>query len=304
MSYDLNEILIFSKVVQTGSFTQASKLLNMPKSTVSAKVSSLEKRLGVTLLKRTTRKLHVTEAGQSYLRRCVQGLELIQSAETEAAMVQSEPQGRLRITAPVDFSSPGFRELMREFLKRYPKVEVELLLTDRMVDLVAEGVDVALRAGALEDSTLIAKKLGVSRFVPFASPDYLKKAGKLSHPRDLAKHECLLFTAEDDPSLWVLHRGSERVSIRVSGRIYANNLNMLREFAVSGLGIGLIPTTFCQQEIQKRLLVPILPDWSASTAPIHIVYPAQRFAPRHLQAFISMLSSYSDTILPDTLKTR
>jgi DNA-binding transcriptional LysR family regulator len=277
MSYDLNEILVFSKVVQTGSFTQASKLLNMPKSTVSAKVSSLEKRLGVTLLKRTTRKLHVTEA----------------------AMTQNEPQGRLRITAPVDFSSPGFRELMREFLKRHPKVEVELLLTDRMVDLVAEGVDVALRAGPLEDSTLIAKKLGTSRFVPLASPDYLKKSGKITHPRDLAKHECLLFSAEDDPSLWALHRGSERVSVRVSGRIYANNLNMLREFAVSGLGIALIPTTFCQQEIQKRLLVPVLPDWASSVAAIHIVYPAQRFAPRHLQAFIALLAAYSDTILQD-----
>jgi DNA-binding transcriptional LysR family regulator len=292
---DLNEIYVFTKVVQAKSFTQAAKLLGIPKSTVSAKVSSLEKRLGVTLIKRTTRQLHLTDAGKNYLKRCIEGIELIQSAESEAAVTQSEPRGTLRITAPLDFSIPSLRERIDVFLKRYPKVEVELVFTDRFVDLVAEGIDVAIRAGALEDSSLIAKKIGTSRFVPLASPEYLKRAGRPAHPRDLTKHECLVFTTMEGPRLWTLHHGSERASVRVRGRLSADSLLVIRDFARAGNGIALIPSTFCQQELRDRALVPALPGWFSSPSPLHIVYPAQRFTPPHLQEFVDLVSDLSIT---------
>ena len=191
---DLNEVAVFIKVVQLGSFSGAAKQLAMPNSTVSSKVSSLEKRLGVTLIQRTTRKLNITPAGQAYFNRCIQGLEEIHAAEMEIAAVQGEPQGLLRITAPIDLGSRVLPQLVSDFTNTYPKVRVELILSDRKVDLLSESVDLAIRAGDLRDSTLIAKKVGSVYFAPFASARYLKAKGIPTHPRDLRLHHCLQFT--------------------------------------------------------------------------------------------------------------
>ena len=170
---DLNEINVFLRVAQAGSFTRAAKQLGIPNSTASAKVSALERRLGVTLLQRTTRKLHLTEGGEAYFRQASQGLEEILKAEAAISASQREPQGLLRVTAPIDLGSNCLADLISAFRKKYPAVNVELIFTARYVDLVGEGVDVAVRAGKLRDSGLIARKVGVANWIPIASPAYL-----------------------------------------------------------------------------------------------------------------------------------
>ena len=191
---DLDAIAVFVKVVQAGSFSQAAKLLGMPNSTVSAKVSLLEKQLGVTLLQRTTRKLRLTQAGETYFKRCLQALEELQAAESELATAQREPQGLLRLTAPIEFGHGLLPALVDGFLQKYPKMGVDLLITNRVLDLVGEGIDLAIRAGSLKDSRLIAKRFTLGKFTLWASPSYLKKHAAPSHPKELSQHECFLFS--------------------------------------------------------------------------------------------------------------
>ena len=193
MEIDLNEISVFVEVVKAGSFSQAAKKLKMPNSTVSHKVSSLEKRLGLTLLQRTTRKLNVTPAGQIYFKKCLNGFSEIELAEAEMASAQGEAQGLLRVTAPVELGGGILPEIISDFTAQFPKVTIELILTERRVDLLSESVDLAIRAGELKDSSLIAKKIGLAYFALFASPRYLKQKGTPTHPRELNQHKCLAF---------------------------------------------------------------------------------------------------------------
>lgn len=284
---DLNEVAVFIKVVQTGSFTQAAKSLGMPNSTVSSKVSSLEKRLGLTLIQRTTRRLNVTPAGQAYFKRCIQGLEEIRAAEAEIAAAQGEPQGLLRITAPTEFGGTVLPELVSAYVNKYPKVRVEVLLTERRVDLLSESVDLAIRAGELKDSTLVAKKIGSVYFAPFASPKYLKAKGTPAHPRDLRQHYCVQFTPLGIEE-WRLTSSKGTLNIPIPGRMIVNNMTMVKMLTVMGEGIGFLPTFFCYPEVQSHKLVRVLPEWRSELSSLHFVYPAQRFVTPKLKAFIDM----------------
>ena len=190
---ELDGIAVFVKVVQAGSFSRAAKLLGMPNTTVSAKVAQLERRLGVTLIQRTTRKLHITQSGEAYFKKCVHALDEIQAAETEVSATQGEPKGVLRITSAVDVGHSLLPSLVQSYLKKYPQMTVDLIITNRVVDLVAEGVDLGLRAGALKDSSLIAKKLISTKMGLWASPAFLKKCGPIHHPRDVDRLECIRF---------------------------------------------------------------------------------------------------------------
>ncbi len=284
---DLNEIVIFIKVVQAGSFTEAAKQLAMPNSTVSSKISSLEKRLGTTLIRRTTRRLSITPAGDAYFKKCLTGFEEIKSGEDEIVAIQSEPHGLLRITAPVELGSNVLPSVVADYSRRYPKVSVEVILTDRRVELLAENVDLAVRAGRMKDSSLIVKKLGQSIFVPFASPKYLKRAGKIEHPRDLRQHDCLHFTPLGS-EMWQLVGSHGTLHILVPGRVVINDLNMIKSLAVSGAGIALLPPYICRNELASNKLVPVLPGWTTVPSPVHFVYPAQRFVSAKLSAFVAL----------------
>lgn len=286
---DLNEIAVFVKVIQAGSFSRAAQQLGMPNSTVSAKVSALEKRLGVTLIQRTTRKLHITPAGQAYFNRCVHGLDEIMGAEAEVASAQSEPQGRLRITAPVELGSSVLPGLVADFSSQYPKVKLEVLLTDRMVDLVAEGIDLAIRAGELKDSSLIAKKLGSIYFAPFASRNYLKAVGKPTHPKDLRSHRCVQF-APLGTQEWKLIGPKTSVTVPLQGSLIINDLNMVKALTLSDGGVALLPTFFCYPEVRSGQLVRLLPDWRTGLTPVHYVYPAQKFVLPKLSVFMDKAS--------------
>ena len=251
---DLDGIEVFVKVVEAGSFSQAAKLLGMPNSTVSAKVSALEKRLGVMLLQRTTRKLRATPAGETYFQQCVQALEQLQAAESELTSAQREPQGLLRVTAPADIGHTLLATLVRGFLQQYPKTEVELVVTNRVLDLIAEGVDLAIRAGELADSRLIAKRFSVGNIGLWASPALsLKKRGMPSHPRDLAPQECLRFSLFKNNRL-ELTNGKDSVRLVPAGRLRADDFEALKAFALVGEGIVYLPSFMCAEEVKQHRL--------------------------------------------------
>ncbi|MCM2278132.1 MAG: LysR family transcriptional regulator [Oligoflexia bacterium] len=284
---ELDGIPVFVKVVQAGSFSRAARQLGMPKTTVSAKVARLERRLGVTLIQRTTRQLNVTPAGRAYFERCVRGLEEIQAAESEIANVTREPRGLLRITAPVDVAHSFLPAIVRRYLAKYPETQVELIVTNRMVDLVSEGVDLAIRAGELEDSSLLARKFVSSSMVFWASPAYLKRKGAPKHPRELAQHDCLVPSDLPHESL-KLTAGSEEFVAKLTGRVAADDFETLKAFIVKGDGIGLLPDYLAAEAFEAGKLERILPRWSWGTGVLSFVYPAQRFVSPKVQAFIAL----------------
>ena len=287
---ELDSISVFVKVVQAGSFSQAAKLLGMPNTTVSAKVAQLEKRLGVTLIQRTTRKLNVTQAGEAYFRGCVHALEEIQAVEAEVTTAQSKPHGVLRITAASDVGHTLLAPLVQLYLKKYPDMEVELMVTNRVVDLVGEGVDLGIRAGELEDSTLLSKKLITAQMVFMASPSYLKKHGTPSDLKQLQEHELLHFS--EFPNVINLNHNTK---IKVKSRIRANDLETLKKFALIGQGITLLPIFLCEEELKNGKLIHFLPSWHAGTGFFTLVYPAQKFISPKVRAFIELVSEQYQT---------
>jgi DNA-binding transcriptional LysR family regulator len=295
---DLNEVFVFIKVIQAGSFTQAAKQLGMPNSTVSSKISSLEKRLGTTLITRTTRRLSVTPAGKAYFKKCLQGLEEIKADEDEIAATQGEPQGNLRITAPVELGGSILPKLVCAYMNKYPKIGVDVMLTDRRVELLAEGIDLAIRAGELKDSTLIGKKLGYATFYLLASPKYLKARGEPLHPRELKDHQCLHFTPLGSET-WKLAGPKGALNVHVPAKVIVNDLAMLKTMAISGLGIALMPSFYCHDEMGAGKLQRILPAWQTAESPVHFVYPAQKFVSPKLSAFIELATEPIKNLLAD-----
>jgi DNA-binding transcriptional LysR family regulator len=283
---DLDGIAVFVKVVQAGSFSRAAKLLNMPNSTVSAKVADLEKSLGVTLLQRTTRSLHLTQAGEVYFRRCLRALEELQAAENELATERGETKGVLRLTAPVELGRSVLPPVLDVLMKRHPAIEIDLVITNRLVELVAENIDVAVRAGPLKDSGLIARRFDLGQFGLWASPSYLKNNSVPRNPDELKEHESLRFAPFTGRKIQ-LSNGRERAQIALAGRITADDFETLRALAVLGWGIALLPSFLCTEEIKERKLVSVLPSWRGDSVTISVVYPAQRFVSPKIRAFIA-----------------
>lgn len=282
---DLNESAVFVKVVQAGSFSAAARQLGLPTSTVSTRVARLERRLGVTLLQRTTRRLSLTELGELYYRHAATGLGHMLEAEAAVTASMGEPTGRLRVTAPADFGDAILVCLLERLRRSYPQIDVDLLLTDSYLDLVAEGVDVAIRAGELRDSTLIAKRVGIACWALFASPDYLDAALPLASPRGLRRHRCLQFTSFGK-SQWTLSNRKDSVTVPMEGNLIVNDLGVIRLMTLHGQGIGLLPTYICREDMAAGRLVRVLPKWEARADPVHLVYPRQRFVPPKLRAFM------------------
>jgi DNA-binding transcriptional LysR family regulator len=299
---ELDGITVFVKVVQLGSFSQAARVLGMPNTTVSAKVARLEKRLGVTLIQRTTRKLSVTPTGQAYFSRCLRALEELQAGESELVATSArEPQGLLRITSSVDVAHSILPRIVRRYVRKYPKAQVELIVTNRLVDLVAENVDLGFRAGQLEDSSLLSRKLSLVGGGLWASPAYLKKRGTPRVPADLAKHECLLFAPFQDRP-FRLENGKETAEVELKGRILADDLATLRSFALMGEGIGILPGFLCEaSQVGTGKLVRVLPKWSWGDGSFHLVYPGQRFVSSKVQAFITLALEDSKSLDEDHL---
>jgi DNA-binding transcriptional LysR family regulator len=279
---DISDVAAFVKVVQAGSFTQAARSLEAPKSTISAKVAALEKRLGVTLLHRTTRKLSLTAEGTDFFQVCAQALAEIEEAENALAQGQATPQGRLVVTAPVNLGR-FLAQFLSGFMARYPGITVDLLLTNRYVDLVGEGVDVAIRGGALKSSSLIAKRIATNESLLVAAPSYAARLKDLKHPRELVNYDCLRFASRTE---WTFYKNGKPVVVSIQSRLSADEFPTLQALAEEGLGLALIPNMMVRESLAEGRLVRILEDWHGEINAVSLVYPAQRFQHPKVRAFV------------------
>lgn len=286
---DLNEIAIFIKVIQKGSFTGAALALDMPKSTVSTKISNLERRLGVSLITRSTRKIRLTPAGEAFYLRSVKGFDELAAAQVAVRSETQEPQGRFRITAPVDVGNVILPTLCTLFLKKFPKVQMEILVSDRKMDFLEDEIDLAIRAGKLSDSSLIAKKVGEVSFKMYASPQYIKERGYPKTLKDISSHRCVLFVPLSTES-WNLNNGKRSANVTFEEKIVVNNVTLAHNLALEGAGIALLPSFLCASRLNSEKLLPLLPEWSSEVGPLHLVYPAQKYVPPVIKAFIEMSS--------------
>ena len=286
---DLNAIAVFVKVVQAGSFSRAARLLGMPNTTVSAKVAGLEKHLGVTLIHRTTRKLNITPQGRRFFAQCLRGLQEIEASESALTSSAREPSGVLRITAPGDVAHHVLPPLVSKYVRLHPGVRVELVVTNRVVDLVAEGVDLAIRAIRLKDSTLVARPFLAYSGGLWASRRYVEAHGKPEAPEQLARHEVLSFSRLPRQCL-TLSDGHRRVDVKLHCRTIADDLETLRAFVLQGAGIAPIPDFLARGEPG---LMRILPEWTWARASLSFVYPGRRFVPPTVRTFIDTALSRS-----------
>jgi len=287
---DLNRITVFVRVVEAGSFTGAAAVLGLRKSSASRSVAALEADLGIRLLQRTTRKLSLTDAGRAFYDRARDALAGLDEARNAVSSLGAAPRGLVRITAPVDLAA-DLAAVTTVFLRAHPDVRVETLLTARYVDLVKEGFDLAIRAGSLADSSLLARKLGESEFGLFASPAYLDAAGRPRRLADLARHECVLYRAGSATARWRLSgpRGDEEVSVR--GRVDTDELAFVRAMVLAGFGIALVPvSTMIRPLVASGVLERVLPRYALRGAVVHVVWPSRRFEPAAVALFREALA--------------
>jgi DNA-binding transcriptional LysR family regulator len=283
---DLNRVSAFVRVVHDGSFTAAAKSLGLPKSSISRSVAQLELDLGIRLLHRTTRQLHLTDAGAAFYERASRALTDIGEATVAAADTQADLSGAVRVTAPVDLGVFALAPIVARFVRKHPKIRVELGLTGRVVDLVAEGFDLAVRAGPLRDSSLIARRIGGDlESVPYASPKYLARRGVPKTLADLARHDCVLFRSTTGKATWDLTKlDGEKSPVDVTGPIATDDMSFVRAAVMAGSGIGLLPRFLCARAEMRGRVIQVLPDWVQRGAVLHLAYPSSRFVPQRVVA--------------------
>lgn len=283
--FDLNEIAIFVKVVDAGSFTGAAKSLGLPKSTVSRKITQLEERLGVRLLQRTTRTLSLTDTGSAYYNQCSRIISDVEEANIAVTEMQSKPTGLLRVTAPMLFGSRVLSDLVAEFLKNNPEIQVDMVLTDQTLDLIQEGIDVAFRVGQLADSSLIARSLGHVNIITCASPEYIAKHGQPESPADLKNHQTITWL---QTSTWEFD-SPEQLSVEIKPRVRVNDAESLHKLALEHMGITRLPAFLCADDIKKSRLVPVLCDWVYRTTPINAMYTSNRHLSVKVRSFVEFV---------------
>ena len=287
---DLNRIAVYARVVEAGSFTAAAAALGVRKSSVSRAVAALEADLGIRLLQRTTRKLSVTDAGRAYYDRVRDALAGLEEGRQVVAALGTEPRGRVRVTAPVDLAAE-LATVTAAFLRDHPEVQVEALLTARAVDLVEEGFDLAVRAGALGDSSLLARRLGDADLGLFASPAYLRTAGRPRRPADLGRHECVLHRAAGGVATWRLTGPDGEIEVAVRGRAETDEFAFVRSMLLAGFGIALAPVLLLQPLVKAGQLERVLPRWASRGSSLHLVWPSRRFEPAAVALYRDALAA-------------
>ena len=281
----------FSAVVENGSFTAAADALGVSKPVVSKQVSRLEQHLGVQLLHRTTRRLHLTQAGEVFAGYSHRIMSDVREAEQSVLPLQSEPQGRLRITAPESLAMSLLPEMLLGFQQRFPKIELDVRISGRLVDLIEEGIDVALRVGELEDSSLMARLLMPCSFHACASPDYLKKHGLPKHPDDLRTHNCLIYSQAPNPDHWYFkNEQGKSFNVKVEGNLRTDTGNLLMEAALNSKGIFIGPTYMVINALKEGRLKTVLDDYTPTTSGLYAVYPYSELVSTKVRAFVDYLA--------------
>jgi len=292
---DLNDMLFFSEVVDRGGFAAAGRALGIPKSRLSRRVADLEARLGVRLLQRTTRRLSLTEVGETYFRHCVAMRQQAQAAEDAVAQIQTQPRGTVHVVCPVTIAQTVVGEVLPQFLARYPEVRVEMEVSNRVVDLVADGVDVAVRVRQkLDDSgSLVIKRLGITRAFLVASPALLEQYGTPQTLADLAALPTVAMSMNDGRLGWTLiDQAGQTYNVQHTPRFVANDLLTLKYAVLAGSGYCALPYYMCREEVCGGQMVKLLPDWHPAEAFVHAVYPSRRGLVPAVRVFLDFLGEH------------
>jgi DNA-binding transcriptional LysR family regulator len=285
---DLLDVALFVRAALLANVSAAGREFGLSPAVASARIANLEHELGARLLHRTTRRISLTQDGEVFMGRAQALLEAAAAARASVGRAQAEPQGRLRVSMPSSFGRQHVSPVVGAFLRRYPGVSVDLRLTDHIVDLVDGGVDVAIRIGALKDSSLVARRLAVNRRVLCCAPAYLAAHGTPHHPSDLAAHECIVLADQRD---WSFVTPTGPVSVRVEGRLATDNGEVIRDALLDGFGIALKSTWDVAPYLRSGALVPVLGSYPlAETVAIWAVYPSRAFVPPKTLAFIDFLA--------------
>jgi DNA-binding transcriptional LysR family regulator len=286
----LQTMRAFVAVAEAGSFTGAATRLDLSRAMISKYVMDLEAHLGLRLLNRTTRAVGLTEAGESYAARCREILDAIEAAEQEATSRAAEPVGRLRITAPSFFGNKFVAPLVAEFAQRFPKVDVELCLDDRFVDLVEENFDLGVRIGRLADSSLIVSRIASTKLIVCGAPSYFAKRGRPLRPADLAAHECLRYSRATIGANWPFEGPDGPELVRLSSRFSSDSAESLCAMAAGGLGLVCAPDFYMRDDLRSGALEQVLADHMIEPLGIFIVHPSRRHVPSKVRGFIEFLT--------------
>ncbi len=281
----------FSAVVETGSFTAAAEKLGLSKSFVSKQVSVLEKDLGARLLYRTTRKLSLSDEGGQFFKHCKIIMTEAANARAEIMDSQSAPRGKIRITVPQSLIISGFSRILIEFQQQYPDIELAVIASGRVENLVEEGIDIAIRVGQLEDSSLISRRLADCTFQVVAAPEYIKKWGRPSQPADLMMHNCLIYGDSKANRGWPFRSpNGESITIKAKGNLTSNDGGLIVEGMLSGLGIGFGPSFLFKKHVKEGRLQLLLKDYYQPTTAISALYPLNRNLSRRVRILIDYLA--------------
>lgn len=284
-------LAVFAKVADLKSFTRAAEALGLSKSAVSKHVAGLEERLGARLLQRTTRRLHLTEVGTALFERAQRIVAEVEEAELAVTRLSAEPRGTLRVSAPMSFGVRHLGPVLADFMVQYPALHVDLALNDRMVDIVEDGFDLAIRIAKLPDSSLIARKLCPGRRVVCASPDYWRRHGAPTTPADLKNHNCLMYTYLLSQSELRFEGPEGPLTVPVAGTLHSNNGDILRQAALAGIGFYFAPTFLVGDDVRAGRLERALPAYDDTSLSIYAVYPHNRHLSAKVRAFIDFLAA-------------
>lgn len=282
----------FVAVVESGGFSEAARRVGVSKAMVSKQVGQLENDLGVRLLHRTTRRVNATSAGQAYFEQCRPILTELEELDAAMHSNSSEPKGELRVTAPISFAELHLMRAVSRFSHCYPEVRLNLILSDRFVDLVEERIDVAIRIGELEDSSLVARKLGETSLLACAAPGYLDRHGEPTRPGQLSEHLCVVDSNHPTGSLWTFRKAGKDISVNVTAKVMVNGARAARELTLLGEGISYLPSFAIAEEIAAGRLLRLLPDHESMPLGIYAIYPHRRHLSAKVRLFIDHLSEH------------
>jgi len=280
---------VFATVVATGSFAAAAARLDISRAMASKYVLYLEERLGTRLLQRTTRKLGLTDSGTAYYERCAQILEEVEEAESGAVNLSAKPRGILRLTMPVSFSVRHIGPLITRYLEKFPEVQIDAVLSDRRIDLIEEGLDLALRVGPSPDPGLIARRLAADRLVICAAPAYLDRCGRPTRPQDLAAHNCVLYSYSAAGSEWKMTGPDGEHSVKVGGNMRANNGDLLNQVVLSGGGLMCQPEFLVGEDLRAGRLEEVLKEYRCESLGIYAVFPSRKHLSAKTRTFVDFL---------------
>jgi DNA-binding transcriptional LysR family regulator len=292
----LDNILVFLKVAEFESFSKAARALDMPISTVSRRLSALESDLGVSLVRRTTRRVILTSQGRDYFNHCLQPLRELQEAEQVLTQTQKRPEGSLAISVPMILSQGSFMDFLSRFSKEHSGISIDLYITNSYLNLVAENIDVAIRFGHLKDSSVVAAKLGKTVRYVVATADYLRGRRQPTEPEELQAYDCVMFNAKNYAADWDLICGRRRARVRVTGLVSSRDCLSAAALTLRGHGVGLLETAYCDRALASGELVRLLPRWTSTEIPVFAVYPTRRYLPSRMTVFLRALAAWKNPL--------